>query len=230
LYVGIKVLDANLYSSQPDVWNADAVEIYIDGTNNGGTTYDASDRQYIITWNKTAIWEQHNYLTGVVAAQMNITGGYTVEMAIPWSNFGVTPANNLIVGFDIGNDDDDTGGGRQHQKVWNGTINNYNNPSGFGDLVISTTTKDGEEQQVGEPMNEVSYMPNPVNDILQIVFNGNTFRGLVVMDVSGKMCIRKDISLNASEFEVDLSELKSGIYFIRLYDDTKTQIVKVFKK
>jgi hypothetical protein len=230
LYVGIKVLDANLFSSQPDVWNADAVEIYIDGTNNGGTTYDASDRQYIITWNKSGIWEVHGYTSGVVAAQMNITGGYTVEMAIPWSNFGVTPANNLIVGFDIGNDDDDTGGGRQHQKVWNGTINNYNNPSGFGDLVISTTTKDAEEQQVSEPMNEVSYMPNPVNDILQIVFNGNTFRGLVVMDVSGKMYIKKDISLNASEFEVDLSELKSGMYFIRLYDDTKTQIVKVFKK
>jgi hypothetical protein len=229
LYIGVKVLDANLYSSQPDLWNADAVEIYIDGANNGGTTYDANDRQYIITWNKAGVWEAHGYTSGVVAAQMNITGGYTIEMAIPWSNFGVTPANNLIVGLDIGNDDDDTGGGRQHQKVWNGTINNYNNPSGFGDLVISTTAKSDEEQPVEQTMNEISYMPNPVSGMLNINFNGNSFRMLTVLDMSGRTCFIKNVDSDQNEMSIDLSALKEGIYFIRLKNNTSTQIFRVIK-
>jgi uncharacterized protein YjdB len=230
LYVGVKVLDANLYSSQPDVWNADAVEIYFDGANNGGTVYDANDRQYLITWNKTAIWEQHSYLTGVVAAQMNITGGYSVEFAIPWSNLGITPVNNLTIGFDLGNDDDDTGGGRQNQSVWNGTINNYNNPSGFGKLVVSTTTKSDEEQPIENQItNEVSYMPNPVSDVLNVLFNGNSFTELSVYDLTGRLFINMKLNSDDTQTSVDMSALKQGMYIFRLSNDSNTKVFKVIK-
>jgi len=135
LYVGIKVLDGNCYNDSTNVWDDDAVEVFLDANHNHSTTYDAYDRQYIKGYNDSTLFAQGSS-TGVLHAVQSITGGYSVELAIPWSNLGVTPSLNLTLGFDVGYDDDDNGGARDSQAVWWGNINNYNNTSAFGDLVL----------------------------------------------------------------------------------------------
>jgi hypothetical protein len=135
LYVGVKVLDGNLYNDSANVWDDDSVEVYIDANNNKGTTYDSFDRQFVKGYNDTTLGGIGSQ-TGVTHAWAAVNGGYSVEMAIPWSNLGVIPASGLTIGFDVGNNDDDNAGARDAQAVWWGNINDYNNTSAFGSLVL----------------------------------------------------------------------------------------------
>ena len=137
LYVGMRVLDANLYNESTQQWDDDAMEIYIDAENDGGTAYSANDRQFMKEWNATTLFEKAGKTTGVLHAWAAVTGGYTVEIAIPWSNIGITnPVAGRIIGFDVANDDDDNGGVRESQRMWAGDGDNWQYPRNFGDLVL----------------------------------------------------------------------------------------------
>ena len=136
LYVGVKVLDSNLYNDSTTVYDDDSIEIYIDGDHNRGTTYDSNDRQYIKGWNDSSILEKSGKTTGVQHAWGTISGGYSVEVAIPWTNLGITPTEGMTIGFDIGYNDDDNGTGREGQAVWTGTKDSWQNTSVLGDAVL----------------------------------------------------------------------------------------------
>jgi len=142
LYVAAEVLDSNLYNDSTKSYEDDSIEIYIDGDHNKGTTYDSSDRQYIKGWNDSSLWEKNGYTSGVLHAGADISGGYTVELAIPWSNLGVTPGENMFIGFDIGCNDDDDGSGRDSQAMWSGTSNNYQSTTGFGEIILDAAAPD----------------------------------------------------------------------------------------
>lgn len=137
LYIGVRVVDSARRNDSTGVWDDDSMEIYIDANHNHGTTYDSFDRQFIKGWNDSAIFEKNNIITGVLHAWASFTGGYNIEMAIPWSNLGITGAGDVTIGFDLGCDDDDNGGARDSQAVWKGTYNNYIDTSAFGDLYLS---------------------------------------------------------------------------------------------
>jgi hypothetical protein len=138
LYVGATVMDGNLFTDSPSLpWEDDALEVYIDGNNNKGATYDAFDRQIVKAHNSTSLWVNNNNTTGIVHATASITGGYSVEIAIPWTNIGITPSSNLQIGFDVGNNDDDNGGNRESQRMWSGNGNNWTNTSAFGTLRLT---------------------------------------------------------------------------------------------
>ncbi len=138
LYVGIKVQDSSLKNDSINCWDDDSVEFYIDANNNAGSTYDSYDRQFSKRWNDSNLCSGAN-VSGMLHAFANITGGYSVELAIPWSSLGVTPTTGMTIGLDVGNNDDDDGAGRDSQAVWNGTDQNYRDPSGFGKLSLSGT-------------------------------------------------------------------------------------------
>jgi hypothetical protein len=135
LYVAVRVLDSNLFNDSANTWEDDSAEIYIDANHNHGTVYDSFDRQFVKGYNDSGL-SSIGSTTGVVHAWAAVTGGYTIEMAIPWSNLGVTPTVGMTIGFDVGNNDDDNAGTRESQKVWWGTVNDYNNTSAFGDLIL----------------------------------------------------------------------------------------------
>jgi PQQ-dependent dehydrogenase (s-GDH family) len=137
LFVGMRVTDGNLFNESVNAWDDDAFEIYIDAENNGGTAYGTNDRQFVKEWNSTTIWEKNNRTTGVLHAWATVAGGYTIEVAIPWSNIGITaPAAGLTIGFDIANDDDDNGAARESQLIWAGDNDNWRYPRNFGDLIL----------------------------------------------------------------------------------------------
>jgi hypothetical protein len=137
IYVGVKVLDANLYSNGPNPWDNDCVEIYIDGGFNKATTYDANDFQILQQYNSSSIWCGKT-VNGVLSGWTAISGGYTVEMAIPWTTIGVTPVAGSKIGFDIANDDNDAGSGRTGQLIWNGDGSSWQSAANFGELTLST--------------------------------------------------------------------------------------------
>ena len=135
LYIAVKVLDGNLFNDSANTWEDDSVEVYIDANNNAGSTYDSFDRQFVKGYNDTSL-SGIGSQTGVQHAWAAVAGGYSTEMAIPWSNLGVSPTSGLTIGFDVGYNDDDNAGTRDSQAIWWGTLNNYNNTSAFGKLVL----------------------------------------------------------------------------------------------
>ena len=135
LYVGIKVLDGSLRNDSAYAWDDDSVEVYIDPTHNHATPYDSFDRQFIKGYKDSSLFSKGS-AAGVLHAWAPISGGYTVELAIPWANLGVTPTAGLTMGFDVGYNDDDSGGGRDGQAMWNGTANNWQNTSAFGHVKL----------------------------------------------------------------------------------------------
>ena len=151
LYVAVKVIDANKFNDSANPWDDDALEIYVDAENNGGTSYGANDRQFMKEWNSSSVWEKTNKTSGLTHAWSNITGGYAIEMRIAWSNMAiVNPAPGFRIGFDIASDDDDNGGARESQVMWAGDSNNWQYPQNFGDLVLVTT---GDTQAPLAPTN-----------------------------------------------------------------------------
>ena len=69
LYVGVRVLDANLFNDSANVWDDDSVEVFIDANHNAGTTYDSFDRQYLKGYNDTG-----QQIARIAAILRNATG------------------------------------------------------------------------------------------------------------------------------------------------------------
>ncbi len=140
LYLGAKILDSSLRNdSGTSCYNDDSVEFYIDPNNDGGTAYDSTDKQITQRWNDSGICGLQGSTPGVLHGWANITGGYTVEIAVPWSSLGVTPSSGMNLGIDICNNDDDDGGSAEIQTCWNAAGNDSQNPSAFGHMSLSGT-------------------------------------------------------------------------------------------
>ena len=143
IYVLVTVQDDTLRNNSVNTYEDDGVELFFDGNNAAGSTYDADDRQFIVGWNDGNTIT--NYTTGEVdGAEVfvrDVAGGYVVEVAIPWALLGVTPADSLTIGFDVQINDDDGDEAdvdRDGKLAWAGNEDiGWQNPSVFGLLTLS---------------------------------------------------------------------------------------------
>ena len=222
LYIGARVLDATLNSDSSDPWENDAIEIFIDANNNKLGSYDGSDNQFIKAYNSTTLFAKVG-VSGAQHAWAAITGGYSVEISIPWSQLGITPSAGTTIGFDIANDDDDNGGTRDAQAVWNGTIDNYANTSAFGSLVLNTNTSTGTSSarsaapQDAEGVNTaelIAIFPNPTKDgHVRIQLPEAHSKQLDIITTTGRVVhTRTNITTDQT---LDLSNLPQGLYLLR---------------
>jgi len=221
LYIGVKVLDGNLYADSPDLWEDDAVEIYIDANYNKLTTYDGLDNQIIKGYNKSGVFSKFS-LTGIQHAYTAISGGYTMEFAIPWSQLGINaPVSGTNIGFDISYDDDDNGGTREGQAVWNGTVDDYQNTSNFGRLTLSSgvVTKLTDPDLATTQESKVMLYPNPVTNGEVSALVPNDWENEVIVTIwndVGEVVYTTVTMIDSNQFKVDVSTLQSGIYLIKL--------------
>ncbi|WP_425076010.1 T9SS type A sorting domain-containing protein [Psychroserpens sp. S379A] len=129
------------------------------------------------------------------------------------------------------------------------TIENYLDNDDDGDLVL---TIDEDYNNNGDPtdddtnMNNVpdyldadvalsvtdyivsnfSLFPNPANDVLNIKLNNISNANLRVYDIQGKLVIERPIS-NEQNLELNVSNLQSGLYFVKLNTSTKEMVKKL---
>ena len=137
--MGVKVLDGTLNNDSVNWWDDDSVEILIDSNHSHGTTYDATDFQIAKPYNDAAIFITGGDTTGIIHQWANISGGYSVELAIPWTRLGVTPTEGTTIGLDIGVNDDDNGAGRNTQMLWSTpTPTGQTDTSAFGHAVLAS--------------------------------------------------------------------------------------------
>jgi len=111
-------------------------EVFIDGNKSGGA-YDTNDL-YIRFAGPFVIVMYPDTILGI---QLGFAAkpdgkGYTAELAIPWAELTVTPAEGGQVGFDLILSDRDTLTipGVDYMLAWNGGLQDYVSTSSFGDL------------------------------------------------------------------------------------------------
>ncbi|MFS4493972.1 PQQ-dependent sugar dehydrogenase [Maribacter sp. 2308TA10-17] len=87
------------------------------------------------------------------------------------------------------------------------------------------------------PVFEISLHPNPTTDILNLSVFGNIDRSIemfYVYDMLGKVVIHteaRDQILTGGEYEINVSELTSGMYFLYIItDDNQLQVEKFMKE
>lgn len=137
LYIAANVIDANLIDSATDYWDNDGIDIYIDGDNcrTDIDTGNAARKEKQIT----VSWHEEDAVTndGIIKKAMkNVAGGYTIEVAIPWSVVGITPKNLSAISFDIANTDNDGDAATKGFGVWAGTGNNWQTTLDYGTLIV----------------------------------------------------------------------------------------------
>lgn len=77
---------------------------------------------------------------------------------------------------------------------------------------------------------EVTVFPNPVGDNLNVEMNGASFKSIVIFNAIGQK-VKVIVTENVSSTDVDVSELKSGIYFVRVSTESgESSTIKVIKK
>ncbi|MFC2136729.1 sugar-binding protein [Bacteroidota bacterium] len=133
IYILVDITDdTKINDSEGTVWQDDAVEIYIDVNNDKLTSYGETDFQYSFRHNDAAIYGGYNS-AGITFAEGNKTGGYVMEIQIPWATIGLLSAESgQLHGFDVHVHDDDDGGDRDAKLAWYTTVDeSWGNPSLF---------------------------------------------------------------------------------------------------
>ncbi len=166
LYILAEVQDDILINDSPENWEDDGVEIYIDGNNNKGSSYDANTFQWVFGWGDNAPMEySKNNITGVSFAQLDRTGGYIMEISIPWSTIGTIPSADNLIGIDIHVNDDDNGGGRDKKKAWKDSLDQaFRKPAVFGTGTLSADPSGNIHAIIVSP---------PVNGKITLEANGS---------------------------------------------------------
>ncbi len=136
LYMLIEVTDDDLRDDSGNNWDDDGAEVFIDIGNDKSGAYGANDYQYSFAYNNapTVTEYKHAATAGVSFAESVVAGGYILEISFPWTTIGGSaPSVNDEIGFDVKLNDDDGGGGRDHEQGWfDGSFGAWNNTSLFG--------------------------------------------------------------------------------------------------
>jgi hypothetical protein len=223
-YVFITTVDETQIADGPNWWKDDLIEVYIDGDNSKGASYDGvNDFQYVHLWNASSIQEEALGATsGVIASQQATANGYNTEIAFPWTTlgFGSTPSVNYIMGFDVAVCDDDDGGDRDDKLTWNATTDQgYNDPGIFGEIRLADETTDIDNLKFETEY--VSFHPNPATDKIY-------FDRMVDVQISTLAGITVKSASQAAE--LDVSNLKSGLYVLKIKTGTQQQNEKLIIK
>jgi uncharacterized protein (TIGR02145 family) len=94
------------------------------------------------------------------------------------------------------------------------TENVFPNKDGEYSLLHFSTTGISDENVI----NDISIYPNPTSGIITIgnLAGFQSLTGLEITDITGKIVFQLSINHQQSSIELDLSELKNGVYFINL--------------
>lgn len=135
LYVLVQVKDDKLDKSNPNAWEQDSVEVFVDENNAKSSVFQEDDGQYRVNFENAASFNPEAIAAGF-ESKVSVSGtNYTVEMKIPFKK--VKPVNNAKIGFDAQiNDAKD--GNRISANAWNDPSGQgYQDPSVFGELTLT---------------------------------------------------------------------------------------------
>ena len=142
LYVAVSVNDNDVIQNGRQGWYDDGIEICIDANNAAGTDFGADDRQILCPVKSYWIQEMNSNFDGVKYAWTETPIGYNIEVAIPWSNMGVTASAGMDLGFQlVVNDQDIMGYTPDPPQLQLFQISDYfDSPQNWGTMTLSAQT------------------------------------------------------------------------------------------
>ncbi|MCD6497082.1 MAG: right-handed parallel beta-helix repeat-containing protein [Deltaproteobacteria bacterium] len=159
LYIAVQVsdddLNADVMQHDGALWSDDAMEIMFDTLNDLGATQESNDYKIIVNvfgtqgdWRALTQDDWEPTYTSAVLTDGTINDGarndhgYTIEVAIPWSEWGIAvPSNGDVWGMDMALDDKDASG--VSQTAWNNSDKgSINDPDGWGRMTFSNEEVD----------------------------------------------------------------------------------------
>ncbi|HPG40240.1 MAG TPA: sugar-binding protein [bacterium] len=152
LYLFVQAFDDTLVKdSGTETWNDDSYEIWIDGNNSKGTTFDgvddfgfqflySGDAENPLIFNK--VTKSGNGLAGDFSGILQgatYTGlGTNLEVAIPMTLLKITPVPGTLVGLEVDWNDDDDGGAKETKiKYFSDEDESWQNPSTLGNIQLT---------------------------------------------------------------------------------------------
>lgn len=155
LYIGAKIFDDVVMQDKPanGAYACDCLELFLDLddkdrksdlTSTEDFLSNADDFQALFAPagkgrpQPTACWMQINSDGGTKIASKIFPGGYTLEIAVPWTAFKYPfkPAKGKKIGFSLALDDADKNFQRETVLVWKGDTSNYKRPDQWGSLLF----------------------------------------------------------------------------------------------
>jgi endo-1,4-beta-xylanase len=135
LYILATVNDLVLSDKSANEWEQDSVEIFVDQNNHKTSSYETDDGQYRVNFKNLQSFGSSTPQAGFQSAATLVSGGYLVEMAIPWTE--LNPTAGSLIGFDAQVNDGDESGTRTGVVTWcDPSGSSYMDTSGFGNLIL----------------------------------------------------------------------------------------------
>lgn len=239
LYLYIEIIDNTLTNDSGNWYEDDGAEVYIDGDDSRLGSYDkVNDYQWGFGWGDTKVGAGGSNASGQ-ASNINfaigtISGGYTVEIAIPWTVIGTIPAAGKYIAMEIGINDDDNGSGTENKLLWFGATDiAWQNPSSFAQVTLLDIDPEAEISQdlvLKQGWNLVSLYVQPEDTRPENVFSGAScvkdqlsfysttqpayLNTLTVIEPGRAyfvyMPVQKTLSLTGTLSGKSISELRSG--------------------
>jgi len=142
LYVAVRATDPGpLRPSAKGAWSGDCLELFLDLRPEDEVGLDAVGAGVYQIFLRAPLAGRPAKLEGRVPEGTQVAvragaGGWQAEFLIP-----VDWAGRQTLGLDLALDDDDTGKGRKAQIIWQGTGDNFQNPSLYGRLRVAPAAK-----------------------------------------------------------------------------------------
>jgi hypothetical protein len=140
------------------------------------------------------------------------------------------------MGFDVAVDDDDNGGTRDSQLAWKGTVDDWQNASVWGTILInqygfsseSSGARGSLEAAAVETNTTTSCYPNPVKDQLTVAF-GLPASSVKIMDAQGQTISEENVE-GLSSYVLNTSSFEAGLYLVSVSNlNGKIETFKIVK-
>ena len=239
VYILVEVEDDVLnYGDDIDAWNRDAVEVFFDINNTDGSgehfkyQLDPGDWQfrYNLVDKSIAVGRGESDVATDSKDGDHIEDGtnYTVEMKFKWSelqsSLDFTPEVGAELGFEVAVMDND--GGYEGALSWNATENMAHKSSlYFGTVTLEMATG---VNNINKTSNGVTVYPNPASSVLTIK-NAAAGQLVSIYNITGQNV--KNVKLNSFNSQISISDLKQGIYVMKVLDkEDDSSVVRFIKR
>ncbi len=143
IYIAVQSTDDIGKNDSDQKWMDDSIDLVFDMNNSKGEAFDFSDDHCIKAYSDDGFYCKSGNTIGILHGSTSVAGsGWTVEVAIPWLHFGVIPSVGMVIGFDIGINDDDGENSdldRDSQLRWNGDTDDWWTPLLYGKITLTNS-------------------------------------------------------------------------------------------
>jgi hypothetical protein len=163
LYIWVGIVDENHVSDSKDYWADDSIEIYIDADASRNETYDNfNDFQLSFSLGNSSInaggTTPKDKLDAIKFSTRQLSSGYQLEAAIPWTTLNIVPTAEHLIGFDIQINDDDNGDARDAKISWNANVDQaWKNPQVFGLLILQDEQQNFVKAEIENPIDKSAF-------------------------------------------------------------------------